>query len=67
MPVEQTGVMKAIECLADFFKYQEILKTAEILEAGALAGVDQFIAAIPTEGDVEGAFNELREMIERMT
>lgn len=67
VPTEQTGIMKAIEWLASFFKYKEILKTAEILEAAAIHGVDQFIATIPSEGAIKEFFNELRLMLEKKT
>ncbi|CAB1103728.1 unnamed protein product [Ectocarpus sp. CCAP 1310/34] len=63
----KTGIMKAIEWLASFFKYKEILKTAEILEAGAIYGIDQFIATIPSEEAVKEFFNDLRLMLERKT
>ncbi|CAN0110784.1 unnamed protein product, partial [Ectocarpus sp. 12 AP-2014] len=56
----KTGIMKAIEWLANFFKYKEILKTAEILEAQVLAVVDDFIKSIPTQGETQEFFNELR-------
>ncbi|CAM9441282.1 unnamed protein product [Ectocarpus fasciculatus] len=63
----KTGIMKAIEWLASFFKYKEILKTAEILEAAAIHGVDQLIATIPSEGAIKEFFNELRLMLEKKT
>ncbi|CAN0204198.1 unnamed protein product, partial [Ectocarpus sp. 8 AP-2014] len=63
----KTGIMKAIEWLANFFKYKEILKTAEILEAQVLAGMDEFIKSIPAQGDIKEYFNEIRHVLEKKT
>ncbi|CAM9111431.1 unnamed protein product [Ectocarpus sp. 4 AP-2014] len=63
----KTGIMKAIEWLANFFKYKEILRTAEILEAQVLAVMDDFIKSIPTQGETKEFFNELRHVLEKKT
>ncbi|CAM9107034.1 unnamed protein product, partial [Hapterophycus canaliculatus] len=59
----KTGIMNAIEWLASYFKYDEILETAALLESAALFGLDEFIATIPSQGDVKEFFDELRQML----
>ena len=56
-----------MDFLADVFDVAEILKTAELMEASVVSGVEVILANIPTEQDVRGLFNELRLTLEKST
>eukprot|EP00903_Cladosiphon_okamuranus_P020246 g18581.t1 len=63
----KTSINAALDFLADFFGIAEILKTAEMMQASVVTGLDVVLATIPTEKDVRGFFNELRLTLEQAT
>lgn len=64
---DQTGIKAALDFLADFFGIAEILKTAELMQASVVSGLDVILGAIPTDKDVRGVFDKLRLTLENAT